>query len=131
MDSHGLPTLSSKPKINIRKKKRKSDGEHAKGFKKMKGLKQDLKNLDKVTAQLSNIVENQENLMDDLLHQLMLGSDELELLKEESAISCPGGPNWDVCVSETKDPVDIISLLKYRSKMLDRQIKILYEMMFK
>lgn len=38
----------------------------------MKGLKQDLKNLDKVTAQLSNIVENQENLMDDLLHQLMV-----------------------------------------------------------
>lgn len=97
----------------------------------MKGLKQDLKNLDKVTAQLSNIVEDQENLMDNLLHQLMLGSDELELLKEESAISCPGGPNWDVCMSETKDPVDIISLLKYRSKMLDRQIQILYEMMFK
>ncbi|KAJ6945862.1 hypothetical protein NC651_000818 [Populus alba x Populus x berolinensis] len=127
MDNHGLPTLSSKPKINIRKK-RKSDGEHAKGFKKMKGLKEDLKNLDKVTAQLSNIVENQENLMDDLLHQLMFGSDELEL---ESAISCPGGPNWDVCMSETKEPVEIISLLKYRSQMLDRRIQILYEMMFK
>ncbi|KAG6788111.1 hypothetical protein POTOM_004165 [Populus tomentosa] len=128
MDNHGLPTLSSKPKINIRKK-RKSDGEaHAKGFKKMKGLKQDLKTLDKVTAQLSNIVENQENLMDDLLHQLMFGSDELEL---ESAISCPGGPNWNVCMSETKEPVDIISLLKYRSQMLDRRIQILYEMMFK
>ncbi|KAG6791483.1 hypothetical protein POTOM_000604 [Populus tomentosa] len=109
-------------------KKRKSDREHAKGFKKMKGLKQDLKNLDKVTAQLSNIVENQENLMDDLLHQLMFGSDELEL---ESAISCPGGPNWDVCMSETKEPVDIISLLKYRGQMLDRRIQILYEMMFK
>nr|TKR90637.1 uncharacterized protein D5086_0000231280 [Populus alba] len=108
-------------------KKRKSDREHAKGFKKMKGLKQDLKNLDKVTAQLSNIVENQENLMDDLLHQLF-GSDELEL---ESAISCPGGPNWDVCMSETKEPVDIISLLKYRSQMLERRIQILYEMMFK
>ncbi|KAI5601110.1 hypothetical protein POPTR_001G078300v4 [Populus trichocarpa] len=130
MDSHGLPTLSSKPKINIRKK-RKSDGEHAKGFKKMKEvLKEDLRNLDKVTAQLSNIVENQENLMNNLLNQL-LGSDELELLKEESAISCPGGPIWDVCMSETKDPVDIISLLKYRSKMLDRKIQILYEMMFK
>ncbi|KAJ7010312.1 uncharacterized protein [Populus alba] len=126
MDSNGLPTLSSKPKMNIRKK-RKSDREHAKGFKKMKGLKQDLKNLDKVTAQLSNIVENQENLMDDLLHQLF-GSDELEL---ESAISCPGGPNWDVCMSETKEPVDIISLLKYRSQMLERRIQILYEMMFK
>ncbi|XP_034898472.1 uncharacterized protein [Populus alba] len=127
MDSNGLPTLSSKPKMNIRKK-RKSDREHAKGFKKMKGLKQDLKNLDKVTAQLSNIVENQENLMDDLLHQLVFGSDELEL---ESAISCPGGPNWDVCMSETKEPVDIISLLKYRSQMLERRIQILYEMMFK
>ncbi|XP_011026705.1 PREDICTED: uncharacterized protein LOC105127206 isoform X3 [Populus euphratica] len=126
MDSHGLPTLSSKPKIN--RKKRKSDGEHAKAFKKMKGLKQDSKNLDKVTAQLSNIVENQENLMDNLLHQLMLGSDELEL---ESAISCPGGSNWDVYMSETKEPVDIISLLKYRSKMVDRRIQILYEMMFK
>ena len=65
------------------------------------------------------------------IYYLQLGSDELELLKEESAISCPGGPIWDVCMSETKDPVDIISLLKYRSKMLDRKIQILYEMMFK
>ncbi|KAJ6702006.1 hypothetical protein OIU74_013213 [Salix koriyanagi] len=54
-------------------KKRKSDGELAKDPKKMKeGLKQDLKNLDKEIAQLSNIVENQENLMDGLLHQLVV-----------------------------------------------------------
>ncbi|KAF9689116.1 hypothetical protein SADUNF_Sadunf01G0058200 [Salix dunnii] len=53
-------------------KKRKSDGELANDLKKMKeGLKRDLKNLDKEIAQLSNIVENQENLMDDLLLQLV------------------------------------------------------------
>jgi hypothetical protein len=35
-------------------------------------LKEDLRNLDKVTAQLSNIVENQENLMNNLLNQLVV-----------------------------------------------------------
>uniref|UniRef100_A0A6N2M7P5 Uncharacterized protein n=1 Tax=Salix viminalis TaxID=40686 RepID=A0A6N2M7P5_SALVM len=97
-------------------KKRKSDGELAKDLKKMKeGLKQDLKNLDKEIAQLSNIVENQEKLMDDLLHQLKeLGYEELEQLNEKFAILCPG-PSWDVYMSETEEPVDIISLLKYRS----------------
>lgn len=62
------------------------------------------------------------------VYYLQFGSDELEL---ESAISCPGGPDLDVCMSETKEPVDIISLLKYRNKMLDRRIQFLYEMMFK
>ncbi|KAJ6712801.1 hypothetical protein OIU79_008907 [Salix purpurea] len=110
-------------------KKRKSDGELAKDLKKMKeGLKQDLKNLGKEIAQLSNIVENQENLMDDLSHQLKeLGYEELEQLNEKFAILCPG-PNWDVYMSETEEPVDIISLLKYRSQMLDRRIQLLYEM---
>ncbi|KAJ6713553.1 hypothetical protein OIU85_025213 [Salix viminalis] len=144
MDNHGMP--SSKPaKINTKRdghllgrsqqlkgKKRKSEGELAKDPKKMKeGLKQDLKNLDKDIAQLSNIVENQEKLMDDLSHQLKeLGYEELEQLNEKFAILCPG-PNWDVYMSETEEPVDIISLLKYRSQMLDRRIQLLYEMVFK
>ncbi|KAJ6712786.1 hypothetical protein OIU79_008894 [Salix purpurea] len=51
----------------------KRDGGLDKDPKKMKeGLEQDLKNLGKEIAQLSNIVENQENLMDDLLHQLVV-----------------------------------------------------------
>ncbi|KAJ6307839.1 hypothetical protein OIU76_017600 [Salix suchowensis] len=110
-------------------KKRKSDGELAKDPKKMKeGLKQ---NLDKEIAQLSNIVENQENQMDDLTHQLKeLGYEELEELNEKFAILCPG-PSWDVYMSETEEHVDIISLLKYRSQMLDRRIQLLYEMVFK
>uniref|UniRef100_A0A6N2M8W6 Uncharacterized protein n=1 Tax=Salix viminalis TaxID=40686 RepID=A0A6N2M8W6_SALVM len=143
MDNHGMP--SSKPaKINkkrdghllgrsqqLKGKKRKSEGELAKDPKKMKeGLKQDLKNLDKEIAQLSNIVENQEKLMDDLSHQLELGYEELEELNEKFAILCPG-PSWDVYMSETEEPVDIISLLKYRSQMLDRRIQLLYEMVFK
>ncbi|KAJ6426315.1 hypothetical protein OIU84_022014 [Salix udensis] len=110
----------------------KRDGELAKDLKKMKeGLEQDLKNLDKEIAQLSNIVENQEKLMDDLSHQLKeLGYEELEQLNEKFAILCPG-PSWDVYMSETEEPVDIISLLKYRSQMLDRRIQLLYEMVFK
>uniref|UniRef100_A0A6N2M5N9 Uncharacterized protein n=1 Tax=Salix viminalis TaxID=40686 RepID=A0A6N2M5N9_SALVM len=82
-------------------------------------------------AQLSNIVENQENRMDDLLHQLKeLGYEELEQLNEKIAILCPG-PSWDVYMSEAEEPVDIISLLKYRSQMLGRRIQLLYEMVFK
>ncbi|KAF9689117.1 hypothetical protein SADUNF_Sadunf01G0058300 [Salix dunnii] len=150
MDNPGMP--SSKPaKINKKRdghllgrsqqqkeKKRKSDGVFAKDLKKMKeGLKQGSTNLKEI-AQLSNIVQNQENQMDILLHQLVvhlsllkqLGYAELEQLKEKFEILCPGH-NWDVYMSETEEPVDIISLLKYRSKMLDRRIQLLYEMVFK
>ncbi|KAJ6341514.1 hypothetical protein OIU78_009638 [Salix suchowensis] len=82
---------------NKKERRGESDGELAKDPKKMKeGLKQ---NLDKEIAQLSNIVENQENQMDDLTHQLKeLGYEELEELNEKFAILCPG-PSWDVYMS--------------------------------
>ncbi|CAK7335906.1 unnamed protein product [Dovyalis caffra] len=112
-------------------KKRKNDGEHAKGFKKRKeGLTRDLKNLDKEISRLNRKISDQENLMDKLLNQLMPGSEEPELLRKEFAILRPD-PNWDTWTSETKKPGDIISLLKYRTKMLERQIQHLYEMKFK
>ncbi|CAK7335905.1 unnamed protein product [Dovyalis caffra] len=84
-------------------KKRKNGGEHAKGFKKRKeGLTRDLKNLDKEISRLNRKISDQENLMDKLLNQLMPGSEELELLKEEFAILRPD-PNWDTWTSETKN----------------------------
>jgi hypothetical protein len=55
---------------------------------------------------------------------LQLGSEAFELLKEESAILCPDSNNW-----ETKKLSDIILPLKHRSKMLDKRIQLLCEMM--
>uniref|UniRef100_B9GYE9 Uncharacterized protein n=1 Tax=Populus trichocarpa TaxID=3694 RepID=B9GYE9_POPTR len=108
-------------------KKRKNDfGKHGKGFKKRKeGVKQVLNSLAKQLPQLSNKIENQEKLVDKiLLHQMTLGSEVFELLKEESAILCPDSNNW-----ETKKLSDIILPLKHRSKMLDKRIQLLCEMM--
>ncbi|KAL3599283.1 hypothetical protein D5086_007201 [Populus alba] len=58
-----------------------------------------------------------------------LGSEVFEQLKEESAILCPDSNNLDVLILETKKLSDIILPLKDRSKMLDKRIQLLCEMM--
>ncbi|KAJ6933927.1 hypothetical protein NC651_009105 [Populus alba x Populus x berolinensis] len=113
-------------------KKRKNDfGKHGKAFKKRKeGVKQVLNSVGKQIQRLTKKIENQENSVDKLLHhQMTLGSEVFEQLKEESAILCPDSNNLDVLILETKKLSDIILPLKDRSKMLDKRIQLLCEMM--
>ncbi|KAJ6703320.1 hypothetical protein OIU85_029306 [Salix viminalis] len=113
-------------------KKRKYDaGKHSKGFKKRKeGVKQALKSLGKQVQYLDNIIVNQENLTDKLLHPMTPGPEAFDqVLREESAILFPDSDDLDVLKLETKKLSDIISPLKHRSKMLDERVQLLCEMM--
>ncbi|KAF9686042.1 hypothetical protein SADUNF_Sadunf03G0117200 [Salix dunnii] len=113
-------------------KKRKYDdaGKHSKGFKKRKeGVKQVLNSLGKQVQQLDNIIADQENLTDKLMHRTTLGPEAFEVLREESAILFPDSDDLDVLMLETKRLSDIISPLKHRSEMLDKRVQLLCEMM--